>query len=142
MKKYTIILSALVLFVTSCEKESIIGYEEVPAEIKSYVSTNFPQRVVLQAIKSKGHCDEAFEIKLDSNTTLEFNRKNEISEIESDMALPQAVIPTNIWEYVTTNYSNNFITDWSRDKHNQEVQLNDGLKLEFNKEGGFLRLDN
>ena len=142
MKKYTVILSALVLFVTSCEKESIIGYEEVPAEIKSYVSTHFPQRAVLQAIKSKGNCDEAFEIKLDSNTTLEFNRKNEITEIESDMALPKAVIPMNIWEYVATNYSNNFITDWSREKYEQEVQLNDGLQLEFNKDGKFLRLDN
>ncbi len=142
MKKYTIVLSALVLLVTSCEKESIIGYEEVPAEIKSYVSTNFPQRTVLQAVKSKGHCDEAFEITLDSNTKLEFNSKNEISGIESDMALPKAVVPTSIWEYVNTNYSTNFITDWSREKHNQEVQLNDGLTLEFDKEGGFLRLDN
>jgi hypothetical protein len=58
------------------------------------------------------------------------------------MALPKAVIPTNIWEYVNTNYSNNFITDWSREKYEQEVQLNDGRKLEFDKEGGFLRLDN
>ena len=40
------------------------------------------------------------------------------------------------------NYPDNFITDWELDDKKQKVKLDNGLELEFNKEGNFLKLDN
>jgi len=55
--------------------------------------------------------------------------------------LPNSVIPEKILQYVTVNYPTNFITDWKLDGKNQEVQLDNGLNLEFNIKGDFLRID-
>ena len=56
--------------------------------------------------------------------------------------MPNSVIPEKILQYVTTNYPTNFITDWELDDKNQQVQLDNGLDLEFKMNGDFLRIDN
>ncbi|NLW30122.1 MAG: hypothetical protein GXY77_01545 [Fibrobacter sp.] len=74
--------------------------------------------------------------------SLEFNRKNEIIDIDGVSQLPNSVIPEKILQYVTTNYPTNFITDWELDGKNQQIELDNGLDLEFNMNGDFLRIDN
>lgn len=82
-----------------------------------------------------------YDILLDGNIKLEFNKKNQIIDIESREKLPDSVIPAKILDYVSANYSGNFITGWEIDGRNQQVKLNNGLELEFNMDGDFLRID-
>ena len=79
---------------------------------------------------------------MSESISLEFNRKKEIIDIDGVTQLPNSVIPEKILQYVTTNYPTNFITDWKLDDKNQQVQLDNGLDLEFKMNGDFLRIDN
>ena len=79
---------------------------------------------------------------MSESISLEFNRKKEIIDIDGVAQLPNSVIPEKILQYVTTNYPTNFITDWELDDKNQQVQLDNGLDLEFKMNGDFLRIDN
>jgi hypothetical protein len=69
-------------------------------------------------------------------------RSQEIIDIDANTKLPDSVIPDKILQFVALKYAANFVTDWQLDGNNQQVELDNGLDLEFNIKGEFLRIDN
>lgn len=126
---------------TSCNKEEIIPSSNIPSEITTYITTHFPQNSILQAVEDKEGFTKTYEITLSEGIKLEFDNKYSIIEIDGRSKLPDSVIPTEILNYVTTNYSGYFITKWELEGKNQQVKLDNGLELEFNSKGEFLRID-
>ncbi|MBX3106913.1 MAG: PepSY-like domain-containing protein, partial [Bacteroidetes bacterium] len=90
---------------------------------------------------NKEGLQKEYEIKLNDRTQLEFNNKYQIIKIDADTALPQSVIPAKLQSYIKTNYPQNHITEWELDNKGQEIKLNNGIKLEFSKQGDFKRID-
>lgn len=129
------------LFMTGCDKETVIPEQNVPTEINNYVSTHFPNCSISKAIKENDENEEMYEITLSCGIKLEFNKQKEIIDIDWNTKLPDSVIPTNILTYVNSNYSTNFIIGWELQSGNQEVQLNNNLVLVFDMAGEFLRID-
>ena len=127
---------------TSYDKKEVIPSTDLPSEITSYISTHFPNNSIVQVIKDRDGLTKTYDILLSESISLEFNRKKEIIDIDGVAQLPNSVIPEKILQYVTTNYPTNFITDWELDDKNQQVQLDNGLDLEFKMNGDFLRIDN
>jgi hypothetical protein len=127
---------------TSCDKEEIISSSNLPSEISSYISTHFPNNTITQVIKDRDGITKTYDVLLSNSLSLEFNRKNNIIDIDGITQLPNSVIPEKIIQYVKSNYSSNFITDWELDDKNQQIQLDNGVDLEFNMKGDFLRIDN
>lgn len=136
-------LLALVPFLLiSCEKEEILPLTDIPSEISNYVSTHFPENPIIQAIKDTDGFALTYDITLEGGLFLEFNRKKEVIDIEGLTKLPDSVIPAKLLEYATTNYPDNYIIGWELDDRNQQIKLENGLELEFNINGDFLRIDN
>jgi hypothetical protein len=129
------------LFMTACDKETVIPEQNVPTEIKNYVSAHFPNCSISKTIKENDENDEMYEITLSCGVKLEFNKQKEIIDIDGTTKLPDSVIPTNILSYVNSNYSTYYIIGWELQLGNQEVQLNNNLVLVFNMAGEFLRVD-
>lgn len=139
--KTSLTAAVLAFLFASCDKEEIIPASELPTEITTFISTHFPDNTIVQAIIDKDGLTKTYDILLSGNISLEFNKKKEIIDIDGVSQLPDSVIPEKILQYVATNYPSNFITDWELEGKNQQVQLDNGLDLEFNMEGGFLRVD-
>ena len=142
--KASLMATVVVFSLTGCDKEEIIPSSDLPSEITNYISTHFPNNTIVQAIKDRDGLTKTYDILLSESISLEFNRKKEIVDIDGVdgiTQLPNSVIPEKILQYVTTNYPTNFITDWELDDKNQQVQLDNGLDLEFNMKGDFLRID-
>ncbi len=139
------LLSAFVLVLslslTSCDKESILSLNNIPAEIENYISSHFPGNKIIQAVEDLDGFTKTYDIILDGSIRLEFNRKKEIIEIDGISQLPDSVIPEKIRNYVSINFPTNVITDWEIEGKNQQVGLDNGLDLEFTKNGDFLRID-
>ncbi|MBX2889244.1 MAG: PepSY-like domain-containing protein [Ferruginibacter sp.] len=134
-------LVCALLFLTSCEKETLLSEQDIPSEIKSFVSTHFPNCTISKAIKENDENDEAYEITLSCGVTLEFDKHIKVIDIDGTSRLPDSVIPHNILSYVNSNYAPNYILGWEILSNNQKVQLNNGLVLVFNMAGDFLRVD-
>lgn len=126
---------------TGCDKESILNENQVPAEIKTYVEKHFPGKKILQCIKDKDGLELSYDVIVEGNFTLEFNRKKEIESVKGLTQIPDSVIPEKILNYVKTNYPGNYIIEWDVDRNNQQIKLDNRLELEFNKSGDFLRID-
>lgn len=141
MKKILSIILVLAAL-TSCQKEKIIPATDLPSEITDYVTTHFPNNQIIQIIEDKDGLTKTYEVLLEGSISLEFNRKKEIIDIDAVSELPNSVIPSKIMTYVVTNYPNNVIIGWGLDDKNQDVELDNGMSLEFNMSGDFLRVDN
>lgn len=135
------LLLALPLFFISCDKESVIGSGELPEDARSFLSTHFPGRTVTQVVKDRDGFVVTYDVLLDGGIDLDFNRKGECTSIESQERLPDSVIPEKILSYVTAQYPDQYIVAWELDDRGQEVRLNTGLELKFDKSGNFLRID-
>ena len=85
--------------------------------------------------------NEMYEVHLSNCTKLDFNKEGEITEIDGTEAIPENVLPENIFSYVGENYSGAEIVSWEMDDDEQEVKLSDGTEIEFDAEGNFIKED-
>lgn len=141
MKKLFLILTTMILL-TGCEKETIIQSNQVPQKIKTYLETHFIQYPVLQVLEDRDGFTLTYDVTLQQGYFLEFNRKMEIEEVTGIEPIPNSVVPSNILTYVQTQFSEQFILSWDLSDRIQEVTLDNGIQLEFDQEGNFLRIDN
>jgi hypothetical protein len=148
MKKLALVLCALSLTFASCSKDDDnetkvnLSEADIPVAIKTYVSTHFASNTINRAVRETENSEVTYDIFLTENIVLEFNNNLEITDIDDDSELPNSVIPQPILDYVALNYPNNFITDWELEINYQEVELNNGIELEFTLDGVFIRIDN
>ncbi len=133
---FTLILFATA-FLSAYSQDSIIPVESLPNEINAYVQKHFAGQTIKQATEDR----DDYEITLGNMISLEFNRKLEITEIDGNTRLPDSVIPGKILSHVRQHYKNNFITGWQLDDNNQEIELDNGLDLDFSLNGEFLHTD-
>lgn len=140
MKKL-LLLAIVPLVFMACDKESVLPMADVPVEITNYVNTHFPNNPIIQVIKDLDGVELTYDVTLEGNFYLEFNRKKEVIEIKGLSKLPDSVIPEKILEYVVTQYPENHIIKWELDDKSQEVTLDNELELVFNLKGDFLRID-
>ena len=120
----------------------ILTDAEIPLAIKTYFLTYFPTNTIIRAEKEKDLSVITYEIYLTGGLKLEFNSAFTIIDIDGIAQLPNTVIPKSLLDYVAANYPTNFITDWELELNYQEIKLNNGIQLEFEMNGNFIRIDN
>lgn len=135
------IFSLLLISLVGCDKETVMPGTDHPEEIVNYVETHFPENKIIQVIEDVDGFTKKYEVLLDGDFKLEFNRKKEIIDIEGRTSLPASVIPTPIQDYVAENFPENFIIGWELEGKNQQVELDNGLDIEFTMDGDFIRID-
>lgn len=123
------------------DKDIVISVQDLPEKVISYVKTHFPEQEIIKAVKDKDGLSFTYEIKLSGKIELEFTAKGDIKNIDGQNKLPDSVIPEKILNYVKTNYPDNYITGWSIEKRIQEIELDNGIELKFNKKDDFIKID-
>ncbi len=150
MKLFKILsVLALMAFFSSCSKddddndrEVILAESEIPSAIMTYKTTHFPNNGISRAIKDTELNTITYELDLVGNFELDFNADYQITDIDGASKLPDSVIPQPLLDYVSQHYADNFITDWELEANYQQIALNNGVELEFEMDGTFLRIDN
>jgi hypothetical protein len=135
------IFSAFLLIGCEKEEESLINVSQIPSDIQIFVSTYFSEQTIVRAIKETEGSAQTIDLYLDNLTKLEFNRTNQIVDIEGQAKIPDSLIQENILIYVGLTYPDYYITGWELEDSHQQIQLNNGIEIEFNLNGNFLRID-
>ncbi len=142
MKIYKIAaIFIIALILTSCEKDKVLTYENYPSEIQAYVKTHFSDASIIQTTKEKDFLTSEYTVILSDMTRLEFNRKFDIQDIDSNTELPSSVVPGVIINYINNQFPDNFIKGWELEDKHQQISLNNGMDLEFKMDGTFMRID-
>lgn len=102
--------------------------------IKPEISHIKIENEILQAKK--------YEVLLTDRTEINFDSKGNWIEVDCQKsAVPSALIPVSVKEYVKKNFPRETITKIERERNGVEVELSNDCSLKFNKKGKFVSMD-
>lgn len=140
----TIVLTALMGVMFSGVSYAQVK-DELPQTASDFIGEHFADAPITKAEKNNSWYNfdknEMYEVELSNGTKLDFNKDGEITEVDGTEAVPQGIIPENIFNYVEENYQDANILSWEMNDDEQEVKLSDGTELEFDAEGNFIKED-
>lgn len=141
MKKsmFALVAMLLLLCVSAQANDRVITFDQLPQNAQTLVKTHFADKVPL--IITADYDD--YEILFESGEKIEFSRKGEWKDIEcKTSAVPVALIPEQIKASIAKSFPAATIVCISRDRRGYEVELNNGLDVEFNKKFQVIEIDN
>lgn len=142
MKKYLSIVLTALSSLTACANEQVVTFDQLPEPAKAIVAAHFDASQVAYVTLEKDLLNWEYDLKFNDGRSLEFNKAGELTKVDCQMtAVPDALVPQPVLNYVKTNFPNALITEWGRDDRGYKAELNNGLDLEFNRNYEFLRID-
>lgn len=129
---------------TSCEKEEVVSPEELPAEGQAFLSDHFAGINVVRVEKEKNRTEGTeFEARLENGIVVKFDKNGNWDDVDAPdtVAIPTSFILTPVVEYVAAEYPDTEINGIDKEPHGFDVELTNGLDLEFDTEGKFIRID-
>ena len=138
----SVIAMAACLFACSCSaKDIIVKVQDLPQTVQSFLAAHFSNIGVAVAIKD-GH---EYEIRMDNGWEMEFDNKGQWEKIDCKRdevpASVTSLIPESIVTYLSSNFEKAFITEITKDHSGYDIELSNGLDLEFSSNGRFKKID-
>lgn len=115
-----------------------IPVEKLPAAAKEFVQTNFPEAKIIYAEKDWN----SYECRLNDGTKIEINKKGSWKKVDRNLiAVPAALIPEPIQQYVTTNFPGCVVTKIDKERYGYDIELSNDIDLKFNYQGVLIGMD-
>ncbi len=122
---------------------------DLPQNILTFIATHFSQYSITEAEKEN---NGNYEVELNNGTELIFNSEgvflgigedeNEDEDEQGERDIDPSELPQNIKDYINANYPNNTIIEAEiEDDGGYEVTLNNGVELEFDAAGNFIKAE-
>lgn len=136
-----IVMAACLIAYSCCAKNTIVKIQDLPQAAQAFLAAHFTGTDVALAIKDGNE----YEIRMDNGWELEFDNKGQWEKIDCQRdAIPASVastLPEAIVSYLSSNFENAFVTEISKDRSGYDIELSNGLDLEFTSKGRFKRID-
>ena len=135
MKK--IFVSAALLFagITASfagDRERPITLDKLPAAAQEFLAANFKDLTLAYAVEDPKFIGSEYEVIYTDRTEVDFESNGEWSSVERKYAaVPAAIVPVQIADYVKKSFAGESIRQIDRDKYTWEVELSNGLEIKF-----------
>lgn len=113
----------------------------IPQALQDTIAAHFTQDQILAVTYEKTlpkHFE--YEFRLGDGTKLKYNEKAKLLKIENENGIDLSFVPKGIKDYVYQTFPNATIVEYKNGIARQDVELNIGIDLIFDKGGRFLRL--
>ncbi len=138
MKYYLLTLLCLMVSSVAFADDKPIPVDQLPAAAKTFVGKHFKAQKIAFAEKDR----DSYECHLDNGAELEFTKKGDWKKVDCKRgAVPAALVPQAIQDYVKANYANCQITKIEKERYGFEIELSNDLDLKFDKKGKLLGMD-
>lgn len=149
MKKVLSILVLAIVAVQFAFAGDVItkDVKELPLTARNFINQYFskPQISYIKIdseFLSNEFLSKKYEVTLTDRTEIDFDKKGNWMEVDCKKnAVPAALIPASVKDYVKANFPNEIITKIERKSTGIEVELANDFSLKFNKKGQFVSLD-
>lgn len=139
----------MMLAVLLCSVTTVVARDSVtrdvnvlPAKAQAFLKSNFKKGVNHIKVDSKALGGKEYDVILNDGTEVEFNKEGSWESVDcGSSAVPSAIVPKMIRDYVSKNYKGQKIVEISVDRRGYEVQLYNGRELKFDRAGNFKRVD-
>ena len=115
--------------------------QAVPEAINAFVKQHFPNATIVGVETDNDHGLE-YDIYLSDGTEIDFDANNQWDNVDCHgKAVPAALVPQAIATYVKNSYQNLAITKIDKDYRGFDIELANGLELNFDRSGRFMGMD-
>lgn len=144
MKKHILILIlSLISLGSFAQKEKKIELDELPQKAQAFLKKNFTKEKVHQILEETGErIGTGYKVVIKDKLKIKFDRKGDWKEIDGKRkSIPTDFIPDKIIKYIQRSFPNNSVVKIEREKRKFEVEITNGLELEFDQDGNFINID-
>lgn len=144
MKKFAVLTVALFVFALTgrADNDRPIAVDQLPQKAQQFIKQHFPKSKVALAKEEREFLDLRYEVVFANSVKIEFLKDGEWKEVDCKYsAVPAAIVPVKIAEYVAKNYEDVQIVKIDRDKREYEVDLSNGLELTFDTKFNLIDID-
>ncbi len=145
MKKILLILVALFsigIIVVVADKEKIIDKSQLPEQAQEFINAHFAGADLLYAKEDCNIIFSSYEVRLANGVKLDFSNKGNWEEVNCQQnAVPAAIIPQPIKNYIDNNYAGERILAIEKNCYEYEVKLSNRLELKFDKNFNICDID-
>lgn len=136
------LITGLAFGITVNAQKTVITKTALPTNAQSFLRTHFSGQEPTYIIEDKEMFSKDYKVQYADNIEVEFDGKGNWEEIDgNNKAIPINIIPEKIVSYVNTYFTNTVITKIDKGAWGYEINLSNGLELEFNSKGNFIRID-
>ena len=139
MRRITLNLLSLVLWAVLLVPAALateshpITMNDLPKVAHQFLSMHFAGAEIISMQQDDDDTfDREYRITLDNGVQIEFNRHGQWESVRCCTgAVPDAIVPRQILEFVVEQYPGSHITEIEREKDGYEARLESGCALEF-----------
>lgn len=140
-----ITLSVLLLFMitVASAQDKAISFTKLPAKAQAFVKKHFSEKEVVKVSMDTEYLfKKEYELTLKSGSNIEFDADGVWKKVEmKKSAVPAILIPATISQYIHKSFPNTFVKEIKKNRNGYDVEISNGLDLEFSNEGKFIRID-
>lgn len=119
-----------------------ISFNKLPQKAQQFVKTYFGVKNVSVVMLDDDYIKKEYEVYLNNGTKIEFDGSGTWKEVDGKRnKIPTGFAPASIASYVKKSFPNAKITKIEKNRFSYEVELSNGLDLEFNSKGQFKKID-
>lgn len=146
MRNFTKLVGVCIaIFMTNCAvaQDKVITFAELPAKAQTFIKTYFDQKEVASVYEDTEYMvQKEYSVYLNDGTELEFFSNGDWEEVKTRTGqVPDKIIPSAITQHIQKQFPSTFVKEIKKKRYGYEVEISNGLDLEFNKNGKFLRID-
>ena len=145
MKKILLILVAVFsvgILAAVADNDKIINKSQLPKPAQEFIDAHFAGVELLYAKEDCNVLFSSYEVRLENGVKMEFSSKGNWEEVDCQQnAVPAAIVPQPIKEYVEKNYAGNSILAIEKNRNQYEVRLSNRLELKFDKNFNLYDID-
>lgn len=150
MKRLAQVLTALMLVISiglasasSNDKGKVIPFAQLPAKAQQFFNAHFAQADMASAVLfSEYYVKKEYTIYMKDGSKVEFDSSGEWEKVKMrTTAVPAKIIPARMSQYVATSFPDTYVKEIKKSRNKYELEISNGLELEFNHKGDFLRID-
>lgn len=141
MKKLTFIATFLLgsMLFAQAGNEQRITLEQLPKVAQTTISTYFNGKKIAKVEKETDRSNIEYTVEFSNNDDIKFDKNGDWTEI--DGSVPTKLIPTEIQKVVASKYPHKSIIQIEKDKNGYDVELSNGVDLEFDKKYNLKKVD-
>ena len=135
--KLFLALTALFVSTTllSCSEKNLTP-DQLPDAAQAFIKEHFPESTIFSVKKDTEISGITYEVKLKDGTEIDFNKQGEWIKVDCrNAAVPGAIVPALIAEYVQTNFPDEIIVEIDKEPFGYEIELGNSLDLRFDSDG-------
>lgn len=146
MNKCMVLLAGLWMLAAgapaSADNRRHIAFDELPAAAQQFVRSHFANERILRVQVERRMIDRDYDVHLADGTSIEFDKSGTWEGIYTKYGkIPASVLPDAIRAYLREHYPDQPLRLVERDRRGYEVELGNGIELEFSPAGRLLEAD-